>query len=279
MSTKRTGPTMAESETEAGGKKIAVIETFGPTIQGEGPLAGSKTMFVRFGGCDYRCTKCDSLHAVIPAAVKANASYLTAEEIADRIIPGAKASGTPWVTLSGGNPCMWDLSRLIHLLHGAGLGVAVETQGTLAPDWLRLCQMVVISPKSPGMGEKFEPEKLVKFLQATLPKKPHLPKPAVALKVVVFSQQDIDFAIDVTEVAARVPDAVTPGMLFLSLGNHAPPLLEGTELVTETPPDFRLQLLQQYRILAEEVAEDPRITHFRILPQLHVLAWANESEK
>ncbi|MEB3059382.1 4Fe-4S cluster-binding domain-containing protein, partial [Parvimonas sp. D9] len=107
--------------------------TFGPTIQGEGLLAGSKTMFIRFGGCDYRCEKCDSLHAVIPTAVKANADYLTAEEIAARIIPEAKRTNTPWVTLSGGNPCMWDLTRLIGLLHGAELGVAVETQGTLSP--------------------------------------------------------------------------------------------------------------------------------------------------
>ena len=106
-------------------KRIAVIETFGPTIQGEGPLAGSKTMFIRFGGCDYRCTKCDSLHAVIPAAVKENATYLTAQEIADRIIPPAKATGTPWVTLSGGNPCMWDLSELVRLLHEAELGMAL----------------------------------------------------------------------------------------------------------------------------------------------------------
>jgi hypothetical protein len=69
------------SEEDVKEKRIAVVEIFGPTIQGEGPLAGSKTMFIRFGGCDYRCQKCDSLHAVIPGAVKAGARYLTAEEL------------------------------------------------------------------------------------------------------------------------------------------------------------------------------------------------------
>jgi 7-carboxy-7-deazaguanine synthase len=46
-----------------------VVEVFGPTIQGEGALAGLPTLFVRFGGCDYRCSWCDSLLAVLPEQV------------------------------------------------------------------------------------------------------------------------------------------------------------------------------------------------------------------
>ena len=43
---------------------IRISEIFGPTIQGEGALIGQPTVFVRTGGCDYRCSWCDSLHAV-----------------------------------------------------------------------------------------------------------------------------------------------------------------------------------------------------------------------
>ena len=146
-------PAAPEAELIGKDKKHPVVEIFGPVLQGEGPLAGSKTMFVRFGGCDYRCAKCDSLHAVIPAAVKKHARRLTPQEIADELIPKAKATGTPWVTFSGGNPCMHDLNMLISLLAGAEMAVAVETQGTLAPTWLKRCQMIVVSPKSPGLGE------------------------------------------------------------------------------------------------------------------------------
>ena len=49
---------------------MKVVETFGPTIQGEGPYAGRVCHFVRFGGCDYRCTWCDSMHAVDPGLVR-----------------------------------------------------------------------------------------------------------------------------------------------------------------------------------------------------------------
>lgn len=44
--------------------RIRIAEIFGPTIQGEGVLIGEPTVFVRTGGCDYRCAWCDSLHAV-----------------------------------------------------------------------------------------------------------------------------------------------------------------------------------------------------------------------
>jgi 7-carboxy-7-deazaguanine synthase len=42
---------------------ILISEIFGPTIQGEGALVGKPTVFVRTGGCDYRCDWCDTVYA------------------------------------------------------------------------------------------------------------------------------------------------------------------------------------------------------------------------
>lgn len=268
-------------------KKIAVVEIFGPTIQGEGPLAGSKTMFIRFGGCDYRCQKCDSLHAVIPAAVKANARYLTAEQIADEVQRLRGLSGAQWVTLSGGNPLMWDLSRLIDYLHGNGLSVAVETQGTLFKPWLTRAQCVVISPKGPGMGEKFEPDKLIPIVAAL-----HEKGVATAIKVVVFSQQDFDFALEVQQHIFNAGEIINPGMFFMSLGNPYPPVLTEEQRLKDNPAltgddalglpavgNHRLVLLNDYKVLIDDFVNDPRIHHWRFLPQLHVLVYSNESER
>lgn len=252
-------------------KKFAVVEIFGPTIQGEGPLAGSKTMFIRFGGCDYRCGRCDSLHAVIPSAVKANSRYLTSQQIADELIPKAQATGTKWVVFSGGNPCMWDLTELVHLLHQAGLNVSVETQGTLAPEWLRQTDLIVVSPKAPGMGEKFEPDKLAAFVSVVWGC--YVP---IALKVVVFSAQDIEWALHMQSIA-KVP----AGMLYMSLGNDRPPPLnpDNTLDTTQNHADHVMHLLSCYRMTIEELLTDPRITDWKFLPQLHVLVWGNEAEK
>ncbi len=49
------------SDTES---NIRISEIFGPTIQGEGHLIGQPTVFVRTGGCDFRCEWCDTLYAV-----------------------------------------------------------------------------------------------------------------------------------------------------------------------------------------------------------------------
>lgn len=54
-------------------KKFPVVELFGPTIQGEGAVAGQFSHFVRFGGCPRRCSWCDSMHAVLPEEVQKNA--------------------------------------------------------------------------------------------------------------------------------------------------------------------------------------------------------------
>jgi len=57
-------------------RTIPVLEIFGPVIQGEGPLAGQVSHFVRLGLCDYRCSWCDSMFAVDPAQVKEHAERL-----------------------------------------------------------------------------------------------------------------------------------------------------------------------------------------------------------
>jgi 7-carboxy-7-deazaguanine synthase len=146
-------------------KRHPVIELFGPVIQGEGSQAGVQTLFIRFGGCDYRCAKCDSLHAVIPGAVQKNAEWLTPLEIADRCTAIRDTTGVEWITFSGGNPLMHRLDELVSILTTRDFQINVETQGTLWQDWLYAVTIVTVSPKSLGMGEKFEEGKYRRFLE------------------------------------------------------------------------------------------------------------------
>src|SRR5215216_6542723 len=136
-------------------KKIPVLEIFGPTVQGEGLVIGTRTFFIRFGLCDYRCKMCDSMHAVDPGSVKANARYLTQRQIFDEVKSRMDEHNCAWVTLSGGNPAMHDLTELCTLLKFDEKLISIETQGTIAPMWIGLCDYITISPKGPGMGEQF----------------------------------------------------------------------------------------------------------------------------
>lgn len=235
--------------------KIPVIEMFGPTIQGEGNMCGRQTMFLRTGLCDYKCKMCDSMHAVDPLQVKKNATYMSIEDIAQQMIE--MAEHTPWITLSGGNPAMWDLSFAIERWHAEGYKVAVETQGTRWQNWINMCDCITVSPKPPGMGEITKWEVLQQFMEKLSD------KANICLKVPVFDEKDLEF----TKVLwSRYQDLD----LYLSLGNS---WLPGDDI---SGTDHVNSLLLRYRELADILYKDPILSNAIFLPQLHVLIYSNE---
>lgn len=237
-----------------------IIEVFGPTLQGEGALAGQPTQFVRFGLCDFRCSWCDSGHAVIPENVKANAEQLDSDAIISKV--AELGSNARWVTLSGGNPAMYELGDLVLKLRAAGYKVAVETQGTIYRTWLSKVQQLTVSPKPPssGMARK---NNLREFL-AKAEQMPY-PRYLIALKVVVFDDEDLTFA--------RETHLEYPGYPFyLSVGTRMGGLygdFAGGQV------DTRDDILDRYRWLAERVAADKAFRDAAAFPQLHALIWGH----
>lgn len=230
---------------------LPVIEIFGPTVQGEGPEAGRPANFVRFGGCDFRCSWCDSMYAVEPAEVRAHAEHLSTIEICDRL--AALAPGPTLVVLSGGNPALLDLGQLVDHLHELGHEVAVETQGSVWRDWLGSVDRLVISPKGPS-SQMLSAAHTAKF-QAFMESAARTPASTV-LKVVIFDGDDLAYAETLARDHIGFP-------LFLSAGTD----------VGLDDEETRSRLLDRYRWLCEAVARSPVLAQARVLPQLHVLAW------
>src|SRR3954451_15031820 len=145
-------------------RTFPVIEIFGPTIQGEGAEAGLPTHFVRLGGCDFRCSWCDTMYAVDPVQVRARSRRLDGAHIADAV--AAPAGRPQWVTVSGGNPALHEFGDCVALLQERGFRVAAETQGSLWRDWLSALDRLTISPKPPssGMATPANRQKFVGFL-------------------------------------------------------------------------------------------------------------------
>jgi 7-carboxy-7-deazaguanine synthase len=235
---------------------VPVVEVFGPTIQGEGELAGVPTAFVRFGGCDYRCTWCDSLHAVLPDAVR-EAPRMTAPEIAESL--GGLPARPEWVTLSGGNPALLELGDLVARLHQDGWRIAVETQGSIWRDWLADVDLLTVSPKPPssGMLSSDHEAETLRFLGRAVEASGQ-----VVLKIVVFDDQDYDWARGVRASWTGVP-------FHLSCGTDPPQ-------VDTSHAEALRELSVRYRWLCERAAHDPIMIDARILPQLHVVAWGHE---
>lgn len=232
--------------------KYPVIELFGPTIQGEGALCGARSHFVRFGGCPRRCVWCDSMHAVLPEEIKKNAVRMTAQEIREALEKlETEGRRSKWVTLSGGDPLMWNLEPLVIKL-APYWSTAIETQGDFAPDWLRRVQLITVSPKPPSAGE---PEKtnyevlkqLADFIGFT----------DVVFKVVVFDDEDLAFALDIRR---RFPNI----RMYLSAGTQQN-IIGDNHLIYD--------ICQRTKWLAEKALKYPEFTTAYVLPQMHVLMW------
>lgn len=256
-------------------KPLPVMEIFGPTIQGEGILAGCQTYFIRFGLCDFNCKMCDSMAAVDPGLVRQNAKWMRQDEIVEALIELSSKTANPCrtVTLSGGNPCIHDLTLLCNVLHKAGWTIAVETQGTLSPPWLAMVDVVMVSPKGPGMGEEFSAEVFSSFME-------HMKRlnKEVGIKIVLFDQRDLEFASQVFDMVPCDEHV----QHFFSLGNKFPPMTDDEKRLAKTSVSLndynarlKISLLDDYKVLCEEILQDPRFAHVTFFPQLHVLIWGN----
>ncbi len=226
---------------------IQICEIFGPTIQGEGALIGLPTIFVRTGGCDYRCRWCDTLYAV-ENEFQDQWQEMSALEILGRI---KMLSGNRplLVSLSGGNPALQPLDDLLALGKDCGYGFALETQGTVARPWFASLDFLTLSPKPPSSGMKTDWQKLVACVAAA-------GTAAVSLKLVVLDEEDYLFAKQIAAQLPQLPVYLQPCNL------HSPVDKEGAHIET-------LQWLVA-KVLADAWYEA------RVLPQLHVLLWGNQ---
>lgn len=232
-------------------ENILVSEIF-PAIQGEGALIGRPTLFVRTGGCDFRCEWCDTLYAVLPEH-RAEWTPMSAAAILTRL--NELCGGKPMlVTLSGGNPALQPLQPLLDEGHAAGYSFALETQGSIAREWFGCLDYLVLSPKPPSSGMAMNWQRLEDCIRAAQSAKP----PQVSLKVVVFDEEDYQFARQVAACHPEIP-------LYLQVGNPAADA--GAE--AETPV-----LLENLRLLCERVLSDGWHNAI-VLPQLHVLIYGN----
>lgn len=102
-----------------------VVEIF-TSINGEGRLAGQLAVFVRFAGCNLRCSFCDTMWANEPDV---QGRWMTEEDIAQEVT----RTGVRNVTLTGGEPLLQkDIGILLErLAEGTSLSVEIETNGSM----------------------------------------------------------------------------------------------------------------------------------------------------
>lgn len=128
------------------------------TIQGEGSFTGQPSIFIRLQGCPVGCSWCDTKHTwdvelddqVTPEEMLTKTEETTkwasfsVNDIFDLV--REKGYRANHIVITGGEPCMVDLTPLCQLFEQEGYSTQIETSGTFEIITTEKC-WVTVSPK------------------------------------------------------------------------------------------------------------------------------------
>ena len=220
---------------------LPFIECFN-SIQGEGTHIGVPMTFVRFAGCNLRCTICDTKNSW---CVKQSQLKL----IPDIINIIEDVSNVKKICLTGGEVLLYP-KKMIFLcsyLKARGYWIQLETNGTKGNLQTRpifnIVDCVDMDMKSPCTGSVSNP----KYIQY-LSKKDYV-------KVLVNTKKDLTFAKNINKHCKKVGCSLI------------------LQPITDQVDFTRTKLLDKLKWLTEISLKDPELKDVRVLPQLHSLIW------
>lgn len=128
------------------------------TLQGEGSFTGQPSIFIRLQGCPVGCSWCDTKHTwevIDDKQIPINDLLAQSQETEDwsaltpaQIIELFKQQNfkANHIVITGGEPCMYDLTPLCQTLEDNGYSCQIETSGTFEIITTDSC-WVTVSPK------------------------------------------------------------------------------------------------------------------------------------
>ncbi|HVO78337.1 MAG TPA: radical SAM protein [Methanomassiliicoccales archaeon] len=152
------------------------------SLQGEGVLIGTPTVFIRTVGCNLDCEWCDTEYA------KEGGEEMSFEQLLKKV----EGLGARFVCLTGGEPLLQrDAVKLINKLVERCYHVTVETNGSISLEDVPCAESVLISMDikcpSSGMEEKMMFSNI------------ELLSPADQLKFIVADRRDLQYAEKIIE--------------------------------------------------------------------------------
>ena len=126
--------------------KYKISEIF-LSIDGEGPHAGGLSVFIRFYGCNLKCSYCDSGYACNGGAYH----ELSLAELSDTV----SRYNCRHITITGGEPLMQrGIDSVVSHLLKNGYEVDIETNGSIDPCGIPDEASILADMKSPSSGQE-----------------------------------------------------------------------------------------------------------------------------
>lgn len=206
------------------------------SIQGESSSVGLPTIFVRTGGCNLRCSYCDTPYALTTEG----SEKLSVDEVMARV----REKRVKRVCLTGGEPLLQpkdELQTFFDTLAAKGYELSIETSGSIAiaPFHLHDRQRWILDMKVPSSGQS-----AAMRLESLA-----LLRPQDEVKFVIGTADDFAWTLDLIrrhELEGRV------GLIASPVWGAVTPL-ELTEWVLASGVDIRVQI-QLHKIIWDPMA-------------------------
>ncbi len=243
-----------------------LVEIFS-AIQGEGLNVGTRQIFVRFGGCDLRCTYCDSEHTWVAQKTceieqtpgQRDFQEYTNPVSVDQVLGWVKNQNTlhlhDSISITGGEPLLHVkfLQQLLPLLRFTGLPIYLETGGHRPQQLASIVQhldLVGMDIKLPSVSGESHWAAHQKFLQ------------------ICVEQSCAVFGKIIVSQATLAKDLAQAADLIAAIDPHTPVFLQPVSAL-ERPhhgnplPPLPEQVLEWQALLKQSLAT------VRVVPQTH----------
>ncbi|WP_072679871.1 7-carboxy-7-deazaguanine synthase QueE [Arcobacter sp. LA11] len=155
---------------------LEINEIFGPTIQGEGKLIGTPSIFIRVGKCNMKCEgfnveyetpsgikkcSCDSYYAVDPA-FKEQWHRMSCDDIINKV-KELKPNYNVDIVITGGEPLLYwqneEFQSLLEYYIKNGYKITIETNASLNINLNKEYQKKILFSMSVKLSNSLEPLK------------------------------------------------------------------------------------------------------------------------
>jgi organic radical activating enzyme len=234
---------------------LEINEIFGPTIQGEGKLVGTPSIFIRFGKCNFKCVGfdveyetpsgvkkcgCDSFYAVDKEFKDSWTKYKAYEKIVDEVNKLTSSSSSIYkmdIVITGGEPLLYwsteEFQKLLKHYIEDGHQVTIETNASLNLNFTQDYQKKIIFSMSVKLSNSLEDikkrinyETLNKILSNT--KESYL-------KFVIDKNFLEDTKKEISTILENIPKS---DVYLMPLGDTAKSINENCEAVIQMAIDY-----------------------------------------